>query len=46
MDACNWTCELLDLWITTLKQKSALNRNICQINLIYAIYGCISSSKK
>ena len=26
--------------------KTALNRNICQIHLIYAIYGALCSSKK
>ena len=31
---------------TPLKWKSALNRNICQIHLIYAIYGALCSSKK
>ena len=29
-----------------LKYKFALNRNICQIHLIYASYGCKCSSKK
>ena len=52
LDHCKWPPEIMMVPLkcmtasATLKKKSSLNKNICQIHHIYAIYSCKCSSKK